>query len=70
LVAEGINGYVIDDPHNADQVAEVLHHIIKEDVRRTMGKAAQETSRHYTWEKAAKSVKEIYLKILADKRRD
>jgi UDP-glucose:(heptosyl)LPS alpha-1,3-glucosyltransferase len=70
LIVEGINGFVIDNPHDADHVADVFHRIFKEDVRRTMGRAALVTSRQYTWEKTAKRVKEIYLKILADKRRD
>jgi UDP-glucose:(heptosyl)LPS alpha-1,3-glucosyltransferase len=69
LIEEGVNGFVIDNPNDADHVAEVLHNIIREDVKRLMGNAALETSRHYTWEKTAKKVKEVYLKILEKKRR-
>jgi UDP-glucose:(heptosyl)LPS alpha-1,3-glucosyltransferase len=64
LIAEGINGFVIDNPSDSDYVAQVLHTVLQEDVRRIMGNAALETSRRYTWESTAEKVKEIYMKIL------
>ncbi len=64
LIAEGINGFVIDNPSDSDYVAQVLHTVLQEDVRRIMGNSALETSRHYTWESTANKVKEIYMKIL------
>ncbi len=69
LIVEGVNGFVIDNPHDAEHVATALHHIIRDDVKRIMGRAALETSRHYTWERTAQKVKEIYLKILEKKQR-
>jgi UDP-glucose:(heptosyl)LPS alpha-1,3-glucosyltransferase len=70
LVVEGVNGFVIDNPHNAEQVANALHHIIRDDdVKRLMGRTALETSRHYTWERTAQKVKEIYMQVLEKKQR-
>ncbi|MFA5181864.1 MAG: glycosyltransferase family 4 protein [Syntrophales bacterium] len=69
LIVEGVNGFVIDNPHDANYVAGVLHKIIQGDVKRDMGKAALETSRNYSWERTAQKVKEIYMKILANKQR-
>ena len=65
VVREGVNGFVIDNPQDADKVAGVLFQALREELRPALGKAALATAREHTWEKTAARVGAIYDMILS-----
>jgi len=70
LVREGVNGFVIEDTGNAESVARVLYHALREDVIAPMSTAARQTALEHTWERSARQVADIYRKIIDIKTRE
>jgi len=70
LVREGVNGFVIENTRDAESVARVLYHALREDVLAPMSAAARQTALEYTWERSARQVADIYRKIIDIKIRE
>jgi len=68
LIKNGVNGYVIETPRDADMVAEVLFQSLRSERHPLLSNAAMATAREYSWEKTAGKVAAIYESIIASKR--
>jgi UDP-glucose:(heptosyl)LPS alpha-1,3-glucosyltransferase len=64
LVREGVNGFVVSVPQDADLVAEAIFQALRPDMHPALSRAALATAREYTWERSARQVADIYQKIL------
>ena len=68
LITHGVNGHVVP-AGDVDRLAESLQHFAADRRRlRTMGEAAYETARQYTWHRFRRSVVELVESIWADGR--
>lgn len=68
LIVHGVNGHVVP-AGNVDRLAESLQHFAADRRRlRTMGEAAYETAREFTWRRFRRSVGELVESIWADGR--
>jgi len=70
VVREGVNGFVIENTGDAESVARVLYHALREDVIAPMSAAARQTAIEHTWERSAQQVADIYRKIIDFKTRE
>jgi len=70
VVREGVNGFVIEDTGDAESVAGVLYHALREDVINPMSAAARQTALEHTWESSARQVADIYRKVIDIKTRE
>lgn len=64
LVKEGINGFVIDNTDNADEIASRIALMFNEEVRTEMGKEALKTASRHTWGAVSGKVEGIYESLL------
>jgi UDP-glucose:(heptosyl)LPS alpha-1,3-glucosyltransferase len=60
LVKEGVNGFVIENTDNADEISSRIALIMDEEVRTRMGKEAFKTALHNTWEATVDKVLKVY----------
>jgi UDP-glucose:(heptosyl)LPS alpha-1,3-glucosyltransferase len=60
LVKEGVNGFVIENTDNADEISSRIALIMDEEVRTRMGKEAFKTVLHNTWEATVDKVLKVY----------
>ncbi len=67
LIKEGINGFVIHNIANADEVADRINRMLDDSIRPGMAEEAFKTASAQTWEKAARRVEEMYEEILGRK---
>jgi UDP-glucose:(heptosyl)LPS alpha-1,3-glucosyltransferase len=65
LLKEGVNGFVIENTDNADEISSRIALMMDEEVRTRMGKEAFKTASRNTWEAVAKEVGDIYKSFLA-----
>jgi len=65
LVQEGENGFVVEDPGDADAVAERIGTLLKGDLLERMGAKALQTARENSWDAAVRRVLEVYEEILS-----
>lgn len=65
LVEEGVNGFVIENTDNADEIANRIALMLNEEVRTRMGKEAFKTASRNTWEAVSEKVEGIYESLLA-----
>ena len=70
VVREGVNGFVIENTGDAERVAMVLYHALREDIITPMSAAARQTALEHTWESSARQVAYIYRKIIDFKTRE
>ena len=64
LVMEGINGFVIENTGNADQISNKIGFMLNEENRRRMAKEAHNTALSNRWDAVAKRVEDIYEEML------
>ena len=64
LIREGINGFVIENTGDADQISNKIGFMLNEQNRRRMAKAAYNTALTNTWQIAAKKVELIYEELI------
>ncbi len=64
LVQEGENGFVIEEPGDADAIAERIGALLRDDLLGMMGPKALQTARENSWETAVRKVLEVYEEIL------
>jgi len=60
LVEEGVNGFVIENTDNADEIASRIVLMMDEEVRTRMGREAFKTALHNTWEAIVDRVLTLY----------
>ena len=68
LIREGINGFVVTAPQNADAVAGVIFRALRPELQPALRAAAVATAREHSWEKTSRQVREIYGKIMDSKK--
>ncbi|MDO9565367.1 MAG: glycosyltransferase family 4 protein [Candidatus Desulfaltia sp.] len=64
VIKEGINGFVIEDTNTADIICEKIGFMLDSKIRITMAKEAYNTAINNNWDVVAKSVEDIYEKML------
>jgi UDP-glucose:(heptosyl)LPS alpha-1,3-glucosyltransferase len=60
LVKEGVNGFVIENTDNADEISSRIALMMDEEVRTRMGKEAFKTALHNTWKATVDKVLKVY----------
>ncbi|MEI6315325.1 MAG: glycosyltransferase, partial [Syntrophus sp. (in: bacteria)] len=70
VVREGVNGFVIENTGDAESVARVIYHALREDVIAPMSAAARQTALEHTWESSARQVADIYREVIDIKTRE
>jgi len=68
LVREGVNGFIIENPDDADAVADQAGRMLDGDLRARMGLEARQTARENSWDNVVARVLESYEEIRADRR--
>ena len=66
IVREGENGFVVENPEDADAVADRIGAMLNGDVRERMGREALRTARENSWETVAAKVVAVYEEVWAD----
>jgi UDP-glucose:(heptosyl)LPS alpha-1,3-glucosyltransferase len=67
IVKEGVNGFVIGNPEEADRVADALALLSDEDVRMKMSVEAYKAASSHRWEDAVESYLNIYDEVMREK---
>jgi UDP-glucose:(heptosyl)LPS alpha-1,3-glucosyltransferase len=70
LIKEGINGFVINDTTNADEIADRINRMLDDSIRSGMAGEAFRTASTQTWEATAGKIEEIYDEILRSRDND
>jgi len=68
IVREGENGFVVENPEDADAVAGRIGAMLNGDVRERMGREALRTARENSWETVAAKVVAVYEEVWANQR--
>lgn len=68
IVRDGINGFIILDTSNPDEMAARIGVLMNRRARETMALQAFKTAQENSWEAAADRVKRVYDMILTKKR--
>ena len=67
LVEEGINGFILPSPEDADAAAERITHLSDTARREAMGIAAAQTASVHDWESLAENMEYFYRDVLSRK---
>ena len=71
LVTHGVDGFVLEDPTDSRQLAELIQRIYASaDLRREVGVRAEATARRYTWQRNAEEMGKIFEGCLREKGRN
>ncbi|NTW07293.1 MAG: glycosyltransferase family 4 protein [Syntrophaceae bacterium] len=70
LVREGENGFVINDTTDSDYIAAKITLLCDENIRRPLAEKACQTATQNTWDQVASRYKEIYMSIIANRKRN
>jgi UDP-glucose:(heptosyl)LPS alpha-1,3-glucosyltransferase len=71
LVTHGVDGFVLEDPTDSRQLAELIRRIYASaELRRNMGSRAEVTARQYTWQRNAEEMGKVFEACLREKRPD
>jgi glycosyltransferase involved in cell wall biosynthesis len=71
LVTHGVDGFVLEDPTDSRQLAELIRRIYENaDLRRELGARAVATARQYSWQKNADEMKKVFEECLLEKGRN
>ena len=69
LVTHGVDGFVLEDPRDSRQLAQLIQRIyVDADLRKHLGVHAAETAEHYTWRRNAQEMKKVFEQCLREKR--
>lgn len=61
VVESGQNGLILEDPHDAGDLAAMIRHLHEDgEFRRHLGEAAATTARNFTWEANARAVTQLF----------
>jgi UDP-glucose:(heptosyl)LPS alpha-1,3-glucosyltransferase len=69
LVKEGVNGFIVEDVDDAEQIADRIEKMLDDPLHARMAGEAYKTASALTWEDTAGKIEEMYEEILMDKRR-
>jgi UDP-glucose:(heptosyl)LPS alpha-1,3-glucosyltransferase len=69
LLTEGVDGYVLDDPADYEQLAARLHLLLDPSLRKRMGEAARRTALQHTFQRNCREVLAVYRQVLGVQRR-
>jgi len=67
LIKEGINGFVIHDVADADEVADRINRMLDDSIRQGMAEEAFKTTKQQSWLETARRVEEMYEEILGNR---
>src|SRR5271155_1809116 len=71
LVTHGVDGFVLEDPTDSRQLAELIQRIYTSaDLRQKLGVRAEATARHYTWQRNAEEMGKVFAGFLREKGRN
>jgi glycosyltransferase involved in cell wall biosynthesis len=71
LVRHGVDGFVLEDPTDSRQLAELIQRIYASaDLRREVGVRAEATARRYTWQRNAEEMGKVFEGCLREKGRN
>jgi glycosyltransferase involved in cell wall biosynthesis len=71
LVTHGVDGFILENPTDSRQLAELIHRIYESaDLRQRLSICAEATARQFTWQRNAEEMKKIFEECLCRKRRD
>jgi UDP-glucose:(heptosyl)LPS alpha-1,3-glucosyltransferase len=71
LVTHGVDGFVLEDPTDSRQLAELIQRIYASaDLRREVGVRAEATARRYTWQRNAEEMGKVFEGCLREKGRN
>ena len=71
LVTHGVDGFVLEDPADSRQLAELIRRIYASaELRRNLGSRAEATARRYTWQRNAEEMGKVFEACLREKRPD
>ena len=70
LVTHGVDGFILEDPTDSRQLAELIQRIYASaGFRRSMGARAEANARQYTWQRNAEEMKKVFEACLREKQR-
>ncbi len=67
IVKQGANGFVIDNPEDAEQVADALELLSDKNIRMKMSAEALDTASHHRWEDAVDKYLSLYEEVIRSK---
>jgi UDP-glucose:(heptosyl)LPS alpha-1,3-glucosyltransferase len=71
LVTHGVDGFVLEDPTDSRQLAELIRRIYENaNLRRELGARAEVTARQYAWQRNADEMKKVFEECLREKGRN
>lgn len=71
VVTEGVDGFVLADPHDSGRLAELIDLLCSnEALRQKIGEAAAKTAQQYTWDKNAAQLGRLFQEVLRRKGHD
>ena len=71
LVTHGVDGFILEDPTDSRQLAELILRIHENaDLRRALGARAVATARQFSWQRNAGEMKKVFEECLLEKGRD
>ncbi len=68
LIRQGVNGFVIENPSDGDDIAAKIKLIMDKNTRADMSRAAMTTAAQNTWDSAAAKYSQLYTDVLAARR--
>jgi len=70
LLTHGVDGFVLEDPTDSRQLAELICRIYEDaNLRQWLGARAAETARHYTWKRNGEEMKVLFDECLREQKR-
>ncbi len=70
LITEGKHGFLVNDPGNAEELAEALRPLLDEHVRDRMGRAARQLAMNHSLERNCQEIVAIYEEIAGRRRQE
>jgi UDP-glucose:(heptosyl)LPS alpha-1,3-glucosyltransferase len=67
IVKQGTNGFVIDNPEDAEQVAGALELLSDKNIRMKIAAEALDTASHHRWEDAVDKYLSLYEEVIRSK---
>ncbi len=68
IIVDGQNGFVMQDPANADDLAVRIRRLYEDSgLRQRLGEKAAETARQFTWDRSGREFRELLLQTLRKK---
>lgn len=70
LLTEGMQGFLVNDPGNAEELAEAIRPLLDEHVRDRMGRAARQLALNHSLERNCQEIMAIYEEIAGRRRQE